>query len=168
MFLLDASLGSGRKGGREKFVAVDARRNASAAVVRLDSNNLREAADIDIAGHGNLSWQGKNEFDGTSRLKIGVDQKIETAETDVSRLALPFDPALRPVGPDFKRKRHRKSPRGSAFGRIGHHYPCQWAVQVQFTVASRPQNRNEKPMASEYRTSFLGLVVFVPRRTFVV
>ena len=123
LFLIDESLCSGRSRGGKKFVAVDARSDASAAVVRLDSDDLREAADMHIAGHGNLSRQGKDKFDGTSRFKIGVDQKIEPAETDVPRLALPFDSAVRPAGPDFQRKRHRKSPRGSAFARICHNTP---------------------------------------------
>jgi hypothetical protein len=106
---------SGRGRGRKKFVAVDASRDAPAAVVRLDPYDLREAADMDIAGHGDFSRQGKNKFDDSSRLKIGVDQKVEAAETDIPRLSLPFDSAIRPACPDGQRKRHCESPRGSAF-----------------------------------------------------
>src|ERR1700730_17067043 len=117
MFLRSESLRSGRGRGRKKFVAIDARSDDSAAIMWFDPDDLREAADMHVAGQGNLSRQGKNEFDGPTRFKIGVDQKIEATEADVPRLALPFDSAIRPVCPDFQRKRHRKSPRGSAFGR---------------------------------------------------
>ena len=76
MFLLQVSPRSGRSCSGKKFVAFDARRNASAAVMWLDADDLREAPDMHIPGHGNLSRQGKNKFDGTSHHKIGVDQKI--------------------------------------------------------------------------------------------
>jgi predicted membrane-bound spermidine synthase len=108
-------LRSGRGRGWKEFVAIDASGDASAVVVRLYADDFREAADMHIAGEGNLPRQGENKFNRTSGFKIGVDQKIKSAEADVPRLALPFNPAVRPACPDFQRKRHRKSPRGPAF-----------------------------------------------------
>jgi hypothetical protein len=107
---------SGRGRGGKKFVALNASRDAFAAVVWLDPYDLREATDVHIAGHGDLARQGENKFNGTSSFKIRVDQKIKAAETDVPRLSLSFDLAPRPVCPDRQRKRHRESPRGPAFG----------------------------------------------------
>jgi hypothetical protein len=57
MFLRGESLQSGRGGGWKKLVAIDARGNAFAAIMRLDSDDLREAADMHIAGQGNLARQ---------------------------------------------------------------------------------------------------------------
>jgi hypothetical protein len=76
MFLVHGSLRSGRNCCGKKFVAVDARRDASAAVMRFDTYDLRETPDMHIASHGYLSRQRKDEFDGTSHLKIGVNQEI--------------------------------------------------------------------------------------------
>src|SRR3981189_767200 len=85
--------------------------HASAAVVRLDSYDLREATDMHIAGHGDLARQSKNKFDGTPSLELSVDHEVKDRETDVPRLSLPFNPAVRTSCPDRQRKRHSESPR---------------------------------------------------------
>jgi len=90
----------GRGRGGKKFVALNAGRDAFAAVVWLDPYDLREATNVHIAGHGDLARQGKNKFKGTSRFKIGIDQKIKAAKTNVARLSLSFDPAVRPAYPN--------------------------------------------------------------------
>ena len=86
-------LRSGRGRGWKEFVAIDASGDASALVVRLYADDFREAADMHIAGEGNLPRQRENKFNRTSGFKIGVDQKIKPAEADVPRLALPFNPS---------------------------------------------------------------------------
>ena len=67
---------SGRGCGWEKFVALNASRDAFAAVVWLDPYDLREATDVNVAGHGDLARQGENKFDSAFRFKICVNQKI--------------------------------------------------------------------------------------------
>ena len=99
---------SGR--GGQEFVAIDASRNAPVLLPLLDPHDLCEAADMDIAGHGDLARQGENEFDGFALLKIGVNQKVKSAETDVPRLSFSFKPAFQPIHTDRQRKRHRKAP----------------------------------------------------------
>jgi hypothetical protein len=96
-------------GGGQELVTVDAGRDSTAAIVRLDPHDFREASDVNVSGHGDLAGQGENELDGRSRLEIGVHQKVEAAETDVPRLSLPLAPAGS-AGTDRQRQRHRKSP----------------------------------------------------------
>jgi len=133
---------SGRGRGGKKFVALNASRDAFAAVVWLDPYDLREAADVHIAGHGDLARQGENKFDSTFRFKICVNQKIEAAKTNVPRLSLSFDPAVRPACPNRKRKSHRESPRGSAFCWICHHSPEEDAPgSTQRSIAEQKSQR---------------------------
>jgi hypothetical protein len=77
-------------GRGQELVAVDARGNAVPAIVRFHTHNFREASNVDIAGHGDFTRQGENEFDGRSRREVRLNQKVEAAETDVPRLTLPF------------------------------------------------------------------------------
>jgi hypothetical protein len=77
----------------QKFVAVDACGNAAPAVVGFDADDFRKASNVHVAGHGDFTGQGKNEFDGRSRSEIRFNQKIEAAEADVPRLSLLLIPA---------------------------------------------------------------------------
>jgi hypothetical protein len=74
----------------QELVSVNAGRDASAAIVRFNPDDFSEASDVNVSSQGDLAGQGENELDGRSRLKISVYQKVETAETDVPRLSLPF------------------------------------------------------------------------------
>jgi len=83
--------------GRKKFVAVDASRDASASVVRLDRIICAKATDMHIAGHGDLARQSKNNSMEPSPASNSASiMKVKAAETDVPRLSLPFVP---PSGP---------------------------------------------------------------------
>ena len=76
--------------GREKFVAVNAGRDTSTAIVRLNPDDLREAPDVNVTGQRDLTGQGEDEFDVRSRLEFSVNQEVETTETDVPCLSLPL------------------------------------------------------------------------------
>ncbi len=109
-------------GRGQKLIAVNARRNAALAVVGFHANDFREASNMHIASQRDFTGQCKNEFDGRSRSKLFFNQKVESAETHVSRLSMPFG-AAGVRGSDRQRKRHRKSPRCPAFCRLIHQSP---------------------------------------------
>ncbi len=82
---------SGKSSGRgQELVAVDARGNPVPAIVRFYTHYFGEASNVDVAGHGDFTGQGEDEFDGRSRREVRLNQKIEAAETDVPRLTLPL------------------------------------------------------------------------------
>jgi len=86
--------------GGQKFVTVNARGDTLAIILRLDADDFRKASNMHIAGHGDLAGQGENKLDGASGQKFRIRQKkVETAETDVPRLSLPFA-AVRSAGAD--------------------------------------------------------------------
>src|SRR5271165_1990992 len=62
------------RSGKE-FVAFDAGRHAAAAVVRLDAEHARVAADIYVAGECNLLREGEDEFDGAAGFQAGLDRE---------------------------------------------------------------------------------------------
>src|ERR1700690_4069369 len=69
---------SGKSGrGGKKLVAINPRGDAFAPVVRLDAHDFREAANVHIAGHGNLAGQCEDKLNAASRIVIGVDQEVE-------------------------------------------------------------------------------------------
>src|SRR6185437_1185096 len=110
-------------GGGQKFVALDARRNAAPAVVRLDAQHTRVAANIYVACEGNLLRQGEDKLDRAAGFRRGFDQEIKPAEADVARLPLLFGDAVAPGKPDLQGQHHRKPPCGATIRSSVHASP---------------------------------------------
>jgi len=77
-------------GSWQEFVAVDARGDSARPVVRLDTHDFCKASNVHIAGLRDFARQGENKFDGRTRRKLRFNQKVQAAETDVTRLSLLF------------------------------------------------------------------------------
>jgi hypothetical protein len=81
------------KRGREKFVALDASGDATAAVVGLNAKDVAVTSDVDVAGKSDLLRKRENEFDGAARRGLGVGEEKQATVADVARLAVFFDDA---------------------------------------------------------------------------
>jgi len=75
----------------EKFVAVDTGRDAMAAIVRLNTHDAAVAADVDVAGKGDLLGKSEDKFNGTAGQRLRLSEEIQTAIADVASFAVFFD-----------------------------------------------------------------------------
>jgi len=75
----------------EEFVAVDFSGYTHAAILgRLDAHDFAVAADVDVAGAGNLFGKSDDKFDGATELELGLGKKIKSTITDVAGLCRKF------------------------------------------------------------------------------
>jgi hypothetical protein len=73
----------------KEFVIVDPRGDSAASLTWLNSNNLRETVNVDIARLRDFAGQSENEFDGFAGLKLGVRREVDALEANVAGQALP-------------------------------------------------------------------------------
>src|ERR1700721_3246589 len=102
---------SGR-GGKE-FVTLDAGGNSGGSFALIHAQDAGVAADVNVAGKGDLLRQGENEFDGAARFNNRFHNEIQSAETYVARFSLFFEDAAVCREAHFHGQVHRKSARGA-------------------------------------------------------
>jgi len=65
-----------RLGGVQKFVAIDFRGDAHAAILSgLHAHDLAVAADVDVAGARDLFGKSDDKFDDAAKLELGCSRK---------------------------------------------------------------------------------------------
>src|SRR5260370_6216884 len=96
---------------------------------------------LDVARHSDFLGQGQHKFDRNTGLELLLRPKIQSAKADVPSFAELFHWTRRLVQTKDERKRHRETPRGAAFARIGHCSPPQ-ASEFSRKLASKRGTRN--------------------------
>jgi hypothetical protein len=104
----------------EKFVTVDARGDAVAAVVWFYAENATVATDVDVSCKRDLLRQSEHEFDGAAGIGRGFGEEIKAAITDVARVAFFFGRGLAFGIAHADGERHRKTACGPAFHTVFH------------------------------------------------
>ena len=97
-------------GCRQEFVTIDTRGNSTGFLLGFDADDSAEAANIDIAGSGDLLWQCQHKFDGKVGLKLFVGPKIQPTEADVPGFSMFFQGARRVMQAYGEGERHRETP----------------------------------------------------------
>jgi hypothetical protein len=75
---------------------------------------------MNVAGKRNLLGKREHEFDGTPGFETCFNDKIESAEADVSRFSRLLENAIFLRIPHFQRKHHRETARSAALNTFSH------------------------------------------------
>jgi hypothetical protein len=74
--ILQTSEKSKLSAGRQKFVSLNARRDAALSAIGFRADDLRKTSNVDVASKSNFTGQCENKFQGRAGLKIRIAQKI--------------------------------------------------------------------------------------------
>src|SRR5262245_1403963 len=73
------------RSGVQEFVALDLGGHTSLSILcGFGSNDLAVAADVDVAGSGDLLGKRDDEFNGAAQLEFSFGEKIKAAVADVA------------------------------------------------------------------------------------
>jgi hypothetical protein len=138
----DGEVASGR--GGQELVTLDPCGDASAAIVRLDSQNASIAPDVDIAGQRDLLRKSEDELDRTACLNGRFDRKIQPAEADVAGFGRFLDYAILGGEANLQRKHHRKTSRRTALDTVFHETSLAVAPNYHRSIGCAMTFRGEK------------------------